>query len=74
MSKLTGRARYRHGWRGKLILQVEYETPFLRPERHQQPELGEFECRWRDAQIQDLVTFGGPLSIHMHYSHDEAAS
>lgn len=39
---LTGVIRYRTSWRGKLILQVEYEFP------HQ----GHF--RWRDATERDV--------------------
>jgi hypothetical protein len=69
--KLTGRARYRHGWLGKLILQIEYEAPVIPSGRRQPLDGGEFECRWRDARVEDLAPFGGPLSIHLHADHGE---
>lgn len=55
MSALTGRIRYRTGWFGRIIVQVEYAT--------REPHAGtEGRCtdwlwtgrKWRDARCQDM--------------------
>jgi len=53
MTKLTGNIRYRSGWRGKLILQVEESGS-------QHITCGAYiDCRpvrfWRDAKVEDLL-------------------
>lgn len=53
--KLTGRTRYRTGWRGKIILQVEYTEYYC----HDIHGSGHFDeghtTHWRDATADDLI-------------------
>lgn len=52
MSHLTGNTRFRMGWRGKLVLQVEVDhDSFDAP----------FGCWWRDANLFDLQELGYKL-------------
>lgn len=51
MSDLTGRRRYRRGWFGRLILQVEEKTTWH--DRFGDCFIG---TEWRDARVQDLTT------------------
>ena len=51
---LTGRSRYRLGWFGKLVLQVEYAT--LQPHDAGARTDWKWTGRaWRDARCEDLV-------------------
>lgn len=55
IEKLTGNIRYRRGWFGRLVLQIEVSQPF-----------GEYDgvgfystvnrILWRDAKVEDLLT------------------
>lgn len=64
-AELTGRARVRPGWRGRLVLQVEVKTTIYsacppRPGRdanqwrEQMKREGEQSLHWRDAAWQDM--------------------
>jgi len=56
VSHLTGNTRFRMGWRGKLILQVEVDNDsFDAP----------FGCWWRDANLFDLQALGYKLETQM---------
>ena len=48
MSFLTGNLRFRRGWGGKLILQVETVSPV------KDPSFGLDQFRWRDAIAIDV--------------------
>lgn len=48
---LTGRIRFRRGWFGKLILQIEYRGDMYAEEGFAQ---NDSTC-WRDASITDLT-------------------
>lgn len=52
MSHLTGNTRFRMGWRGKLVLQVEVDHDSFD---------GPFGCWWRDANLFDLQALGYKL-------------
>ncbi|MDL2401265.1 hypothetical protein [Rhizobium mayense] len=56
--RLTGRYRYRIGWRGTLVLQVEEEYDVYRSLfSRRQPgndSVKETERNWRDARVEDL--------------------
>lgn len=58
--KLTGRTRYRSGWRGKLILQVEYTSYYC----HDLNGSGYYDVghtmHWRDADVKDLPAATAP--------------
>ena len=71
MTKLTGRIRYRRDWRGRLILQVQYRAPFIPRGRRQPNDGGLMDLGWRDARIEDLQDFGGPLRISQEALHDD---
>ncbi|WP_425087814.1 hypothetical protein [Stappia sp.] len=69
--KLTGRIRYRRDWRGRLILQVQYQAPLI-PRGRRQPNDGSLmDLGWRDARIEDLQDFGGRLRISQEVLHDD---
>ncbi|RWF44278.1 MAG: hypothetical protein EOS65_02565 [Mesorhizobium sp.] len=51
--RITGQTRYRSGWFGKLILQVEENVSFYRPVSSGNPSRM-VETRWRDARRGDL--------------------
>jgi len=51
--RLTGRTRYRRGWFGRLILQVE-ETGCLFDPRGGGSYSPDY-TRWRDAKVDDLI-------------------
>lgn len=56
--KLTGQTRYRSGWRGKLILQVEYSCHHIK-DLNGSGYYDDWSTRhWRDATIQDLSELG----------------
>lgn len=56
MSHLTGNTRFRMGWRGKLVLQVEVDhDSFDAP----------FGCWWRDANLFDLQELSYKLETQM---------
>lgn len=51
---ITGATRFRSNWRGKLILQVQYQEPFD----------GYVVFHWRDARTEDLA------ALHaLHFAH-----
>lgn len=60
---LTGRTRHRANWRGKLILQVEYEVAFC----HDLNGSGYYDTgttlRWRDARAIDLINRATPCPV-----------
>ncbi len=50
-NKLTGRTRHRAGWRGRLVLQVEYSyRTYFSPDAGYSPE----DTAWRDATVKDV--------------------
>lgn len=53
--RLTGATRYRHGWLGGLILQVEewYYCGTGRPQPYKESPKA---TRWRDAKVGDLIS------------------
>jgi hypothetical protein len=53
MNLLTGETAYRQGWRGKIILMVEYHNPY--DPCDDCPESIQIQLRWRDASVKDLV-------------------
>lgn len=54
--QLTGRVRYRKGWRGRVVLQVEVERRYICPFSRlvSSPRLV-----WRDAKIEDMTELVG---------------
>lgn len=58
--ELTGQQRFRVGWFGKLILQVEYVEQFAaQPCPHtfdMPPWDGKTQTGWRDARLEDITT------------------
>jgi len=53
MESLTGRRRYRIGWMGSVILQVEVSGVYSSPDPldfYQSPY-----TKWRDATVEDLT-------------------
>lgn len=44
----TGNTRFRTGWRGRMVLQVEYE-------KHRDTAMGGSVLDWRDAVPHDLL-------------------
>ena len=52
---LTGNRRYRSGWGGKLILQLEYSYRYMPAYVRPNPAHIATETRWRDATIDDLL-------------------
>lgn len=65
--RLTGRTRYRVGWFGKLVLQVEYATREAHPGTQGRGTDWKWTGRaWRDARCEDFtymheadLVFGG---------------
>jgi hypothetical protein len=55
--RITGATRYRTGWFGKLILQVEENVEFYRPAGYCNPSKI-ISTRWRDARPSDLYLIG----------------
>lgn len=51
MSELTGRRRFRRGWFGRLILQVEEKLTWVDYWGDRYANKG-----WRDARVEDLTT------------------
>lgn len=51
--RITGQTRYREGWFGRLILQVEENVTFYRPASSCNPSKI-VTTRWRDARASDL--------------------
>ena len=51
---LTGRIRYRIGWRGKLVLQVEHSTGVLAVDGPHTGKVCGPYFGWRDATIEDM--------------------
>lgn len=47
---LTGKTRYRVGWRKKLVLQVEHANPLPWPHGFHYPG----HVGWRDAAVEDM--------------------
>jgi hypothetical protein len=56
MNILTGETAYRQGWRGKIILMVEYHDAY--DPCDDCPEFIQTRERWRDASVTDLVGLG----------------
>lgn len=58
---LTGKYRYRLGWRGKLVLQVEIETKAIDFSKVLSPWVDRMikVRRFRDARIEDMTTLPG---------------
>lgn len=52
MASLTGRTRYRAGWFGRLILQVEVDVTGSPWVSQMDPGL---HTKWRDARVDDLA-------------------
>jgi hypothetical protein len=63
MNPLTGRTRYRAGWFGRLIIQVEYATrePHEGTEGRGTDWLWTGRC-WRDARVEDISHINPPAS------------
>ncbi|MFT4162487.1 hypothetical protein [Shinella sp.] len=63
---LTGRYRYRLGWRRRLVLQVEHtfkvSTFFTCPPPPDYP-LARDATEWRDATIEDLQEIDDPVLV-----------
>jgi hypothetical protein len=56
--KFTGNTRYRVGWRGRLILQAEYEYRYLPAGAIPSPSGDNFArgTEWRDANVSDVLS------------------
>lgn len=61
VGNLTGRARGRRGWFGRIVLEVEFWTLRGPPPGHGPTPVGwrthEVVKRWRDASADDLLRF-----------------
>lgn len=49
----TGRRRFRAGWFGKVVLQIEEERRIGTASPYREPK--GMQSRWRDARISDLL-------------------
>lgn len=55
MSALTGRTRYRRGWFGRLILQVEFSQRYVRDLNGSGYYDSGLITKWRDARVDDYL-------------------
>lgn len=53
--RLTGRRRYRKGWRGRLVLQVEKVQHYVDVEPMDMSTTAWDVVEWRDAKVEDLT-------------------